>query len=87
MKKSIIPIYNSIFSFFYNKIVSDKFTSKSASLSIISLAIIGLLIFILNVFCTILIDYDFIKNSNIWLISIIIIVTYIITYKTIEKQI
>ncbi|CAH8283169.1 hypothetical protein EV196_102144 [Mariniflexile fucanivorans] len=87
MKKIIISIYNSIFFFFHKRIGSNNYTSKSAALTIVSFVIIGVLIILLNAISIILINYDFIKNANEWVILITFIFIYIITYSFVSKQI
>jgi len=73
MKKNIVSIYNSVFFFFHKKIGSNRYTSQSASISIISLIIIGLFALLINTLFIILTKHDFIKNTNQWIILITLI--------------
>ncbi len=80
-------MYKNIYSFFYDKLGSEKYTSKSASISIISFFLIVISLICINIFSIYLLKYDLLKRMNSWKIVILIIVLYIVFQMIIKKQI
>jgi len=76
--KAIIHLYNVIYYFFYNKLGSDKFTSSSASLNILTLFIVVVLLVLINVFFIFLIEIDMIKKMSDWLILLVVVILFLL---------
>ncbi|CAM4117498.1 hypothetical protein FLBR109950_16000 [Flavobacterium branchiophilum] len=83
--KLLIYIQNYIYNVFYKRIGSNKHTSFSASLSIVTLIIIVIFLIIINLLSILFYKIDIIKDVNEWLIAITILLVYILIFYNLSK--
>ena len=84
MKKVIKVAYLFFYNFFYKKIGSDKTTSKEFSISILILLNLIFIYLLINELSIVYFNFNFLKNSNIWILLLTGVVFYFILYKVIN---
>jgi len=75
--KTIKYIFNCVYTFFYNKLGSDKYTSTSASISILIILAIVVTLIIINLISNYFFKLNLIKEMNQWVLLLIITGLYL----------
>jgi hypothetical protein len=76
--KIVKDLYNYVYAFFYHKLSSDKYTSASASISILTMLSIVITLILINIGSNYLFKVNFIKEVNEWIVLMLIIALYLI---------
>jgi hypothetical protein len=75
--KIIRYFYKSIHAFFYDRLGSDKHTSDSASISILTLLLVIIVLILTNIVFITAFNFNILKESNQWVIFISILILYL----------